>query len=241
MATKGIQAKLSDGTITEVRIGGVADADKVVKKSELDLKRDLTDMAFGTAGNVSEFDATGHLEFKGTATVFEDDNIDPTNMTGGGTLPTRINIPGTTLSIAGFAGNQADEVESCKEYPHKAKLNAAGETSVVLSFHCHIYPTTADGGDVLLSLEYVFSQEGIAVPASTILTKVVTLGTTPWARQTVAFTDIIAPEALGDQFHFKFKRESTNVLDTYTGIMAVSTVGYHFEIDGGGSRLPTAK
>jgi len=187
-------------------------------------------------GNYSEFEMDGHLKFVGEATAWEDANMDPTMLTGSGTLPAAIVFASTGLHIAGFAGNADDEVEGKIEYPHNAKLNAVGSTATKMVFHAHTYPNTTTGGNVYLQLEYLFTKEGVAITTSTTINLTGAVPTTAWEKKTFQFPEITAPEELGSQFHFRFSRVSSNVADTYTGALATSTIGFHYEIDGAGSR-----
>jgi hypothetical protein len=192
-------------------------------------------------GDYTEFEANGTLKFNGASTTWEDENFDPTMLTGNGNLPSLGNFGSTTISISQFSGSQTDEVLLCKEYPHKAKLNATGETSVKLSFHCHCYPTNTSGGNVRLGLEYFFSCEGQAITTSTIIYITVALPTTAWEQKTLTFADIPAPETIGCQYHFRFFRLGSDALDTATQALAISTIGFHYESDTVGSSQKTVK
>jgi hypothetical protein len=195
----------------------------------------------GGGSSYSEFESDGHLKFEGNATTWEDENFDPTMLTGTGTLPASITFASTTTHVASFAGNANDEVEGIKEYPHKAKLNAVGQTTVKLSFHAHCYPTTTSGGNVRLALEYFFTKENVAITTSTTIYVTGAVGTTAWAKKTFTFADIAAPDELGSQLHFRFARLSNDALDTYADALAISTIGFHYEADSTGSRQTLVK
>ena len=194
----------------------------------------------GITGKTS-FESTGHQVMTGDATVWEDANFDPTMLTGGGNLPQRINFASTVTGVAGFVGNQTDEVSATIEVPHCARLNNVGQTSVKYSFHAHIYSTTTAGGNARFGLDYLFTKEGVAVTTATTLLITVPLLTTAWAKHTFAFADITAPDQLGSQMHWRFYRLGNDALDTSTDIVACATVGLHYEIDSNGSRLITTK
>lgn len=184
----------------------------------------------------TQFEGDGSLFMSGAATVWEDENFDPTMLTGGGNLPALGTFGSTTISIAQFSGSQTDEVLICKEYPHKAMLNAAGQTGVKLSFHCHCYPTNTSAGNVRLGLEYFFSSEGQAITTSNIIYLTATLPATAWEQKVLTFADITAPENIGCQYHFRFFRLGADALDTATQALAISTIGFHYESDTLGSR-----
>jgi len=195
----------------------------------------------GDTNNNTEFEADGTIKFNGNATTWEDENFDPTMLTGNGNLPTLGNFGSTTIGISLFSGSQTDSVLICKEYPHKAILNASGQTTKKLSFHIHCYSTNASGGNIRLELEYFFSCEGQSVTTSQKIYLTVALPTTVWQQTTFAFADITAPENLGCQYHFKFSRLGGDALDTATQALAISTIGFHYESDTTGSRQITAK
>jgi hypothetical protein len=184
---------------------------------------------------------TDGVHLYGNATQWDDDNLDPTTLTGGGSAPSRILFANTTIGIAAFSPSQTDEVEACREIPHQAKINSGTGTAVKISFHCHTYATTTSVGDVRLGLEYFFTKEGQAVTTSSITYKTYTTNGTAWSKQSVAFNDIVAPNELGSQFHFRFFRLGADPLDTYGSNVAISTIGYHYEIDSLGSDLITTK
>jgi len=175
------------------------------------------------------------LKLNGTATVWEDDNLDPTTLAGGGVSPTSIIFASTTTHIAGFRGDGTDEVEGCREYPHKAKLNVGAGTSIVMKFHAHTYATTAVVGNSRWGLEYFWTAEGVAVTTSTTIYATVPTNGIAWAKKSFNFPDIVVPNEMGSQFHFRFFRLGGDVLDTYTAFIGVSTIGYHYEIDSLGS------
>lgn len=212
-------------TLTQAAIDLKADV------TALSSKRDLSDSVFGdNFGNYSEFEADGHLFFNGAATVTEDDNMDPLTLTGGATAPTAINFSTTTVKIASFVNAAVDSVSSHKEIPHSSKFGAT------ISFHFHWYPTTTNTGVARFGLEYFFSQDGVAPTFPAIIYAEQAGGGTAWAKQNLAFADLTPPSELGCQLHFRFFRDGTHGNDTFTGDSAVSTIGYHYESDGCGSR-----
>ena len=202
---------------------------------------ELKSAIIGTETDNTTIEADGTPIFNGNATTWEDENFDPTMLTGGGHLPTLTVLGSTGLHIAGFSGLQIDEVEFCKEYPHKAKLNSVGGTTVKFSFHAHARPATNSGGNIRLGLEYIFCKEGVTLGSSTTIYLVDSVPATAWERKTFTFPDITAPDSLGTQLHFRFMRLSADPLDTYTGTLGVATIGFHYESDGLGSHQVTVK
>jgi len=180
-------------------------------------------------------DIKGIFRLSNEAISYEDDNIDPTQLTGGGNLPSSIIFAATTTHIAAFGPSAEDSVESCREIPHACKLNTP------INFHVHYYPTTAGAGTVRFGLEYFFTREGIAVTASTKIYIDSVVSGIAWAKKSVSFADITPPNELGTQFHFRFFRDAVHINDTYASDIAVSTIGYHYQIDSFGSNTLTTK
>ena len=189
----------------------------------------------GTLTNGAKLSPTDGLQLFGTATQFEDENLDPTTLTGTGNAPTLGTFASTGIHIATFSATQLDEVEGKREIPHKTKLASD------IVFHAHCYPTTTNTGNVRLGLEYFFSLEGVAVTTSNTIYIVFAASGTAWAKQSQNFAAITTPNELGSQLHFRFFRDGANVADTYTGALAISTIGFHYEIDSLGSRDITTK
>jgi hypothetical protein len=197
-----------------------------------------------TSGNVLKISNNGTelltldkegLMLSNTATMWDDDNLDPTTLTGVGDAPASINWASTTVNIASFVNAATDEVGGTREIPHQAKLGAP------ITFHAHWSPTTTNTGNCRFGLEYFFTQEGVAVTTSTTIYVVQAASGTAWAKQTASFATITPPSELGVQFHFRFFRTGSDGADTFTGDAAVSTIGYHYEIDALGSRQITTK
>ena len=181
----------------------------------------------------SEF--KNNVTFTGNGTYWEDLNMNPTNLTGGGTKPSRILFNGTTIGVAAFSASSIDEVEESIELPHKWKLGSP------ISFHLHQYPTSTNTGVCRYGLEYFFTEEGVAVTTSTtVYLEVAQIGTA-WVKKSSSFADITPPSALGTQFHFRFWRDAPHVNDTYTGAIAISTIGVHYEADSLGSNTILTK
>jgi trimeric autotransporter adhesin len=186
-------------------------------------------------GNYAEFEADGHLKFNGTATVFEDDNMDPLALTGTGTAPAEISFSTTGIKIASFVNGATDGVSGHREVPHCSKAAAT------IQFHCHWYPTTTNTGVCRFGLEYFFTQTGVAPTFPAIIYVEQAGGGVAWAKQNANFANITPPNELGCQVHFRFFRDGGHTNDTFTGDAAVSTIGYHYEADGGGSRQINVK
>lgn len=189
----------------------------------------------GKSVNNFKVESDGNVKLSGTGTYWDDDNLDPTTLTGTGNLPTAITFASTTISIAGYSATQLDNVEGKRELPHRWKLGSP------ITFHAHCYPTTTNTGVIRLGLEYFFTQEGVATTTSTTIYVEVAASGTAWAKQTIDFAAITPPSELGTQFHFRFFRDGANANDTYTGVIGISTIGYHFESDELGSNLITTK
>jgi hypothetical protein len=201
-----------------------------------------TDGEVGTALGKTTFDE-GRPNFSGTAITWEDINYDPTMLTGTGSLPTSIALGATGCNVAAFSGSQTDSVAMAMEIPHRALLNNPGETSVPVEFHFHCYPTTAGATNrnIRVQLERVYTVEGVVVGSSVVTIETFTLPVTAWERKSFSFVAFAAPERLGTQMFFKFSRLGGDVADTYTGDLAVATIGLHYQSDSMGSRSTTVK
>jgi hypothetical protein len=225
------------GDTTQSLIYGVFNADTL--KQKITINGNVRVSGLITTGdtitNAVKLSKVDGLKLYGTATQFEDENLDPTTLTGTGNAPTLGTFASTGIHIATFSATQLDEVEGKREIPHKTKLASD------IVFHAHCYPTTTNTGNVRLGLEYFFSQEGVAVTTSTTIYIVFAAGGTAWAKQSQDFAAITTPNELGSQLHFRFFRDGANVADTYTGGLAISTIGFHYEIDALGSRGITTK
>lgn len=203
--------------------------------NSLKLKKDTICLGHGET-NYLAVENDGTIIFRGASTVWEDDNLDPTTLTGGGVQPSRISWTGTGLSIAGFNPSTVDEVEGAREIPHRAKLGSP------IYFHCHYAPDNNNTDSLRFGLEYFFTMEGVAVSSSTTIYVMSKPSGTAWAKQTAVFPSILPPaNELGMQFHFRFFRDATSIRDAFTGNAAVSTIGYHYEIDAIGSHTGTVK
>lgn len=183
--------------------------------------------------NSVRIDTTFGIKLTGNATCWDDDNLDPTTLTGTGTAPVATTWSATGISIAGFA--KGDEVQGTREIRHNVKLGAP------IYFHAHWAANTTNVGNVRLGLEYFFTRDGVAVTTSTTITLTAATDGTAWKKFNTSFAAITPPASeLGMQFHFRFYRINEGA-DTYTGLVLCSTIGYHFEIDGLGSKQITAK
>lgn len=247
-STTGAQSILSDSqTLKRIKalddtIEVTSDDDYVYIRTNPDnfLKAVGEDMPFITSStSYKSLELAGGMRSDGGN--WEDDNFDPTMLTGRGTLPTNRTWASTSCRVAGFRDNGIDEVELIREYPHKGKINNVGETSVVMSFHGHLAIENTNTGNIRLGLEYFFELEGIAVTTSTIVYITVPAPTIAWAKESFEFPDIVVPDELGAQGHYRFWREGADALDTLSGYALISTIGYHYNIDSLGSDGVTTK
>jgi hypothetical protein len=225
----GIKIKSYIDNYTNLVVTDYQDSARLVVKTDT--------LAFGDIprGNYVQVSAENAIKLLGTSTVWEDDNLDPTTLTGAGTAPTATQWASTGISIAGFANNTTDEVAGTREIPHKTKLGSN------IYFHAHWAANTTNVGNVRYGLEYFFTTEGVATTTSTTIYLTASTTGTAWAKISSEFPPITIPNEIGAQFHFRFFRLGSDALDTYTGVAAVSTIGYHYEIDSMGSKDVTVK
>lgn len=192
-------------------------------------------MKFGRDASHTLLEEDGTLQAIGSATCWEDDNIDTTIIRSFGNAPDLIPFNGTGLNVPAFSPTTIEELQTIRELPHRR------ESGSDISFHGHFYPTTTEIAVVRWGLEYFFADMSGAeiTTTTTIYANIGTLGTA-WARQNFAFADIISPPDFA-QFHFRFFRDATATEDTYSSDVATATIGYHYKVDMMGSREITTK
>ena len=190
------------------------------------------------AGNYSYFESDGTLVFVGNATLWKDINLGGVSLTkAAANQPDLITINGTNILTYAFdGGTKLEELHGSFELQHDYKEG----TDLVP--HTHIYPTTTGAGNIKIFLEYyVKFHDKVAVTGVTSF--VVASGGVAWNEIRVNFDDVIDGTALtiGEQCHFRVYRDPTDAQDTYTGDVAIATIGVHYEIDTVGSRTITTK
>ncbi len=231
----GNKSKYNESYMLKIDSNGDSISQFISGDMNADTLRINAQTRIGKSINYTEIASDGTFKMSGTATVWEDDNLDPTTLTGGGTAPSSITWASTNIKIASFVNGATDEVQGTREIPHKCKLGSQ------IYFHSHWSPTTTNADSIRLGLEYFFSLEGVAVTTSTTIYAHDKAGGTAWAKKTTTFAPITIPNELGTQFHFRFFRDGSNARDTYTGDAATSSIGYHYESDQIGSNGVTTK
>lgn len=191
------------------------------------------------AGNYSYFESDGTLRFIGNATVWKDLNIGGVTLTRrASNQPDIVTIDSTNIVSYGFdgAGSGTEEAHGSFELQHDYKTN----TDLVP--HAHIYPTTADAGNIKFFLDYWVKINGVSAVTGTT-SFVQAAGGTAWEEIRVNFDDVIdgSTIVIGSQIHFRIYRDAGDEQDTYGADAVLGTLGIHYEIDTIGSRQITTK
>lgn len=168
--------------------------------------------------------------------LWKDENFDLTNArTTAGALPDLIVIPGTSIEISVFDGNNTTEGISCSK-----ELNHEYRQGTEIYPHLHWYPTVSGIGNVKWNFEYwIRGGDGNnTVVISGLISKIESVvGKAAWEFITSNFdpVNLGVLGTIGTQVHFRFYRNPADSQDTYGSDAAVSTLGWHFLTDMRGS------
>ena len=192
---------------------------------------------FGDGGttNYSQFEADGTLEFNGTATVWNDENMGAITLNP---IPARVpdvvqmvdNV-GANMGIYTYGFNVDEGVSGFIEIPHTYKEGSD------FTFHVHWYGIAAPTGTdkVKWELTYSIVNYDDTMPAPTIITIEADYDT-QYEEIITSFAAIDGTGiGIGEQFCFSLERIDASA-DEYGGDSLVQTVGIHFEEDTVGSR-----
>jgi hypothetical protein len=162
---------------------------------------------------------------------------------GPNNAPTPIAIPGTGLFMASFPnGPNISEVSiSGSEYPHEA-VHGAG---AILKPHFHIFQVTTGTGTAKLSVEVRVTRGNLTPVYQTVSVLVPMPGVVSFDDSDIVLLDDIDISSVavevGTQIAARFYRDPTDVDDTFTGSVGLTTLGLHVPIDSDGSREPGSK
>lgn len=194
----------------------------------------LSNKKFGGVTNYSEFEADGSLVFKAGATVFKDENFGGAVTAIGPNAPALVNWSTTSVLIPSFPHNLTKELNMLKEYDHAGKVGAD------ITVHAHIFPSNTVIGTAKFFCEYILKNDGNPAVTGT-LNASVTTGGVAWDELRLNIGTISsAMLTQGTQIGMRLYRLSTDT-GTYAHPVAVSTWGYHYELDMVGSREITTK
>lgn len=189
---------------------------------------------FGDDTNKSQLEADGTYKAHGDATVIEDENFNASVTAIGANAPTLTNWDDSSIQVPQFAHTLTKELNLLKEYRH------AGVAQGTISFHAHVMPTTADAGTIKFYLEY-YIKRGTDTRVTNTITATVNTNSNAWDSIRLEFADLqsnlFGP---GTQIGARLYRLSTDP-GTYTHPVAISTWGYHMELDMLGSHTRSTK
>jgi hypothetical protein len=185
-------------------------------------------------GNYTESESDGTVVFHGNATVFEDENFSATVTAVGANAPALMNWDDSSVQVPYFTHTLTKELNMLKEYRH------AGVVQGTISIHAHLKPTTADAGTMKFYVEY-YIKHGTSTRETATLSAEVATNSAAWDDVRLTFPDLqsnlLGP---GCQIGMRLYRLSTDP-GTYTHPVAISTWGYHMELDMVGSHTISTK
>lgn len=164
-------------------------------------------------------------------TVWDDVILLPDTIQGGTARPDKITLVGN-IDAYGFNGASiTEEMSSSFEMPHTYKVGTD------LRPHIHWCPSNTNSGSVKWQLEVTTAGVGVAFPSTTTVTATQASDETDRAHQVIEFDVIDGTNInIGDITGFRLFRDPTDGADTYGSDAIFLSLGFHYEIDGDGSR-----
>jgi len=213
-------------------------------------KLDVTGISrFGgsAAGNYSEFEADGTLEFNGDATVWDDyvTPLGPNNWRGGSNNPVLTQLfddaGGTSQGVYAYVFSDGDEALITIQMPHKWKEGTTIQPHI--HFMCTSDVSPADNFGV--EFEYIWSDINEDFPAnSTVETNDISTGINTDNMHQLANVTASGIDGSGHTISSvllcRIKRVAASS-NNYAGGVAFLDFDVHYEIDTVGSRAITSK
>ena len=163
--------------------------------------------------------------------AWDDIILSPDVIQGGATRPDRITLIGNIDAYAFNGSTTVEEMSSSFEMPHDYKVGTD------LRPHIHWCPSDTNAGDVKWQLEITIAGKDIAFPTVTTISAIETSNQVDRAHQVVEFDVIDGTNInIGDITGFRLFRDPTDAEDTYGSDAIFLSLGFHYEIDGDGSR-----
>jgi hypothetical protein len=218
-------------------------ADAGVSAAKVEVQADgAVRLGDSAGGDYTEVEPDGTIKFVGDATVWRDENVSGENLGVGATPPTIAAFVGgiRAFQFAGGTSGTDDELHGSLELNHDYKAG----TDIV--FHVHFAPmvavSSANGG-VTWAVEYTWANDGDVHGAATSAD-----ATYSMPNPTAAFKqlrqDVVtisgAGKTIGSVLAFRIFRNRV-AANTYADLVALLSVGIHYEVDTIGSRQITTK
>lgn len=172
--------------------------------------------------------------------LWEDENFDVLAITipGNNNAPSAYVIPTTGLVLANFPdGANVTEVPGSKE------INHSWELGTTIKPHVHLRKLDAGSGSVFLGFEYQVLRGTTKISGELTATVPVTDVTVLDEILFYNLGDIVMTSftEVGAQITFRFYRDPTNGADDFAGDIAITTLGWHYQLNSAGSRQAGAK
>jgi hypothetical protein len=189
----------------------------------------------GNATSYTRIDSAG-ITFAGNATMWEDIRIAGSQMGQGATAPDPVSFLGG-LKVYGFNGDATTEQMYFEvQMPHAYK-----EGSTIYP-HVHWMPTTANTGNVVWQLEYVWAAvDSVFGSLDTLQTAAAATGGVAWKHHMTSFPPITGRPGLSSMLVCRLFRNPGYTGDDYEFDAGLLEVDFHYETDAIGSRGVTTK
>lgn len=227
----------TDSPTAKLTVIGDADIQQLRVEKNSVQTADVVQAGDVTGGNYFAIEADGTFRLQQDAAVTKDENFSATQLlpSGGGNQPDLVSLDSTNILIAAFPHNKVTYGSDHRELQHDYREGTD------LRPHIHWMPVDATSGVVRWGLDY-YIRSGVTVLASGTVYVNDTAPGTAWEEQRIEFPAISGSSlTIGDQISFRLFRDATDVADTYGAYAAVTTYGYHYEVDTLGSRTTFAK
>ena len=193
---------------------------------------------FGGASNYSEFEADGHLNLVGDAQPWSDIDIVITEKSGAG-----IDSPDYILFKDNGSGSQgvfnyAFSPTAEEELFFEAKIPHDYAEGSDMDFHLHWSPSTANAGDVVWAVEYVWTEKNGTATNTTITSSTITSDGVAFRHQ----VDTIIPtlsgtgRGIGGIISGRIYRIADAAADDYADDAFLLAADFHYQVDGFGTR-----
>lgn len=189
---------------------------------------------FGQAGsNYAQFSPDGTLRFYEDGTDWRDENFNGFATRPTASAPDDIAWRGGSILAKGFNG-----AATMEQLMAGAELQHDYYQGSDLIVHVHWAPVNANAGNVQWNADYTVERDEVGLIINGTLNVVDAASGTAWQSTRVDIGTIPGDDLLyGDQVGIRLYRDPTLPADTYGSDAALSfTFGYHYQVDGLGSR-----